>query len=132
MAQWPAGLANVNTPLAALNHVLTDGAIRTEMDTGAARQRRRFSGVPRQTPITMSMTTLEYRIFEAWWKHELNGGTSWFTRKWPTSAGVVALQMRFVGPYSDKLIGENAWNIDVKVEIRSVPVMSAAALAAYL
>lgn len=72
------------------------GVLRTEMDGGIAKQRPRWSKPIITRDVSIKVPDLaRKRLFDAWMKTEINGGTGWFDF-YDCVAGVT-LQARIVG-----------------------------------
>lgn len=105
---------------------------RTDMDAGPARQRRRYTATPTMTPASVMLTEAEFAIFEAWHRHELQDGASWFTAPVRNGQGVTLQECRFVEAWKASPVSGTDFEVSMKWEVRDRPVMSAAALAAAL
>lgn len=73
---------------------------RTTLDSGRARQRRRFTSVPSMVSVQWIMTTGQAQLFEAWFKLTINDGASWFDMPLKTALGCDTEQVRLTGIYS--------------------------------
>jgi len=56
-----------------------EAILRTEMEAGLARQRRRFTDVPTKVSVRWIMRRDQYAIFEGWYRWHAREGASWFT-----------------------------------------------------
>ena len=99
-----------------------DKTIRTEMDSGTARVRKRFTTTPTDVDLPLSFDDTEFEAFKAWFDDplEVDGGTNWF---WITfvmdGGGEKTVEARFVGPYKWKPRTGDLWDVTAKVEIRN-------------
>lgn len=93
---------------------------RTEMDSGRARQRRRFTSVPTIVSVSWLMTNGQAALFESWFKHTAMDGAAWFQCPLQTpSGGIQYYNARFTGIYSGpELVGRSSWRFTAEVEIR--------------
>ena len=105
---------------------------RTDMDVGPARHRRRYTAAPTMTPCAVILSNAQFAIFEAWHRHELQDGSSWFTAPVRNGQGVTLQECRFVEPWKASPASANLFSVTMKWEVRDRPVMSAAALAVAL
>jgi hypothetical protein len=114
-----------------------DGVLRTEMEAGPARQRRRFTQVPSRIPVRWSFTQWEFGIFESWYKWKGMEGAVWFSMDLLGGLGLVTHEARFVGngssPYKATPTrggpGRGArWIVTTTLEIRDRPVLTEPAL----
>lgn len=115
---FPAGL-----PAPAIEgHAISAGqdAIRTEMETGAARTRRRSFSSPDRVSLAWYFSAQEFAIFRAWWDGEIHGGSAWFD--FLIDDGITGVQslreVRFVESFEASLIAYSQWRVTVKAEIR--------------
>lgn len=105
---------------------------RTDMDAGPARQRRRTTTAPTLYPLRWIFTRTEMEIFEAWFEHEIAGGSAWFEVQIWGGRGYQLAEARFIEPWRCVLPGPVHFTVDARIEVRNRPVMSAAELAAVL
>jgi len=105
----------------------TDPTIRTQMVTGRARQRRRFTNVPVFAQCSWLMTAQQAAFFEAWYKRVLIDGSQWFTCRIKTpeaEEGTVNHDCRFVGIYTGpNLSPRNRWIVTATLELRERPLI---------
>lgn len=80
-----------------LNHV--SPFTRTPMDSGRARQRRRFSSVPTNVTVGWIFSEQEALIFEAWFRDKIHDGTDWFNCPLKTPMGEKPYVCRFTEMY---------------------------------
>jgi len=100
-----------------------DATVRTTMDAGPARVRKRYTAVPHTVEIQLDLDDDEYTAFKAWFEDPLEAdrGASWF---WITLAmgngGPAPYEARFIGPYraSPKEGGLPRWIVRAKLEVR--------------
>ncbi|VTM88697.1 Uncharacterised protein [Raoultella ornithinolytica] len=50
----------------------------TQMVTGRRRQRRAYTSVPTQTPVSWIFTDGQAQLFEAWFRDTITDGADWF------------------------------------------------------
>ena len=114
-----------------------DGVLRTEMEAGPARQRRRYTQTPSRIPVRWRFSQLEFGIFEAWYKWKGKEGATWFSMTLLGGIGMGPHEARFVGsgnsPYKASPqrggLGQGArWIVTTTLEIRERPVLSEPAL----
>lgn len=103
-------------------HAISAGqdTIRTDMETGAARQRRRSFSSPDRVNLAWVFNSTQFAVFRAWYDGEINGGGAWFTL--PIDDGVLGYatprDVRFVESFEASKLGSQMWRISVKAEIR--------------
>jgi len=105
-----------------------EAVIRTDMESGAARSRRRFSQTPARVSVRWNLRPLTYAIFESWFKHEILDGAEWFELPLLAGIGMVTAQARFTKAYQAKLVRRNQWEVSGELEIRNRPVLTRDAL----
>lgn len=106
-----------------LQHV--DPMVRTQMQSGRARQRRRFTSVPTMARVSWTLTTGQAQLFEGWYKHIINDGASWFECPLQTPMGIKHYEARFTGIYDGPdLVGVDHWRVSAQVEIRKRQTVS--------
>lgn len=100
--------------------------IRTEMQSGRARQRRTFTSVPSAVTVSWIMTQGQAVIFEGWFRDNAGAGdgASWFTMPLDAPVGLDDYECRFTDIYAGPtLIGFNKWQFDATLEIRERPII---------
>ena len=55
-----------------------EAIIRTDMEAGPARQRRRYTQTPSKISVRWLMNPDQFCIFEAWYKYHAKEGGEWF------------------------------------------------------
>jgi hypothetical protein len=114
---YPLGLPKPLRSGYDINHV--SPLMRTELDTGRARQRRRYTSVPSIASVNWIMTAPQGQMFEAWFRWTLVDGTEWFNAELRTPLGLQPYECRFVNMYSGpELVGINLWRFTAELEIR--------------
>lgn len=102
----------------------SDAIIRTEMEQGPARQRRRFTDTPTKITVRWIMTPYQYTIFDGWYCWKAEEGGSWFSIRLLLGLGLIEQQARFISQYEAKLIGNTRWEITAMLEIKQRSVLS--------
>lgn len=94
--------------------------VRTEMQSGRARQRVRFTSVPSFVSLRWIFTTPQAQLFDAWASDVARAG--WFTLKLRSPIGLTEHQARFVeSPQGPSLFGLDRWSYTARVELRDKP-----------
>ena len=105
----------------------TDPMLRTALQSGRARQRRRFTNVPTYAECSWLMTAPQAAFFEAWFKRVLIDGVHWFTCRLKTAEveeGTTSHVCRFAGMYSGpRLSPRNRWVVTATLELRERPLI---------
>lgn len=101
----------------------TENVIRTEMESGYARQRRRFRTSPTRIPVKWIMTEAQYAVFDSWYLNDADEGAVWFVMPLKTAIGVEPHTCRFVTQYVASAISCEWWEITAELEVRNRPVL---------
>jgi hypothetical protein len=92
---------------------------RSQLESGRARQRRRFTSVPQMASISWLFNDVQGQAFEAWWRDQLIDGSQWFECPLDTPLGYQQLTCRFTGPYSGpSVVGPDLWAYSAELELR--------------
>lgn len=116
MSAWPSTL-----PLPTLQGygVKPDAAfVRTDMDAGAARQRRRYTAPPSRLSVAWVFTAAQMASFKTFYETTLDLGSGWFTLDINAGAGLASKDCRFVEPYQASLSGNGVWAVSATLEVR--------------
>lgn len=98
--------------------------VRTEMQSGRARQRRSFTSVPTAASVSWLMNDVQSQMFEAWWEDALLSGTEWFNCPLKTPQGIMRYAARFTAEYAGPaLVGRSHWRFTATLELRERPIM---------
>ena len=119
MAAYPSTLP---APLAAGYAVRpVDQTIRTEMDVGAARVRRRTRARLDRVPVSWVYTDAQLATFRTWFDEDTGaaGGAAWFdiTLK-VDGGGTTAVEGRFMAAPSYDFLGADLWRASAELEVR--------------
>jgi hypothetical protein len=101
-----------------------EAILRTEMDAGLARQRRRFTNVPTRVQVRWIMRRDQYAIFEGWYRWKAREGANWFYITLLGGLGLLEQEARFTRQFTSQLFaGGTLWEITSELEIRERPVI---------
>ena len=106
-----------------------EAILRTEMEEGPARQRKRFTQVPSRISVRWLMKREQFALFEAWYRWHAKEGGEWFEIDLLGGIGLTAHEARFTRQFEAKLVGGVLWEIVSELEIRERPVLTEDALA---
>lgn len=96
-----------------------DQTIRTDMDVGPPRVRRRSSAGYDAISLAWRFNSNEMQAFREWFDNEVQGGAAWVMVPVADGYGsVTRREARFVGPFSASLSPGLVWDVTAKVEIR--------------
>ena len=122
MILWPPNLPLPSFQSYAINP--QDGFIRTSMDGGIARQRRRFTQSPTVVSVKWIMSTELFSLFEAWYAAKIENGAQWFHMKVSSGVGIESQEVRFTQSYRARPLSDNRWDITASLEARHITVIS--------
>lgn len=120
MATWPASLP---TPLRS-NYALraTDPTARTDMESGSARVRRRFTAAPDHISLSYRFTAAQMAIFRAFWESDFAHGAAWVSLPLidGRTADIVYLECRpTTGKFNATPVSAAFWTVEFEVEARN-------------
>ena len=119
MATWPSTLPGPMLAGYALNPM--DQSIRTDMEVGAARSRRRTVTRSDKLPVSWTFTDAQMAIFRAWFENAstgADGGAGWFTLDlYVGDGGYSSKTCRFVGPFQSAMLEGHNWRIGATLEV---------------
>lgn len=110
-----------------------EGVARTDMDSGPARQRRRWTTSPTQFAVTFKFTRTQLVIFEGWYYNVAAEGANWFNIPLLSGLGIVTHECRFMGQYKATPWNQNDdgnaewWSVTTTLEVRNRPTLDAGA-----
>ena len=117
MAAFPS---NLPSPLLDGYEVApVESTVRTDMEAGAARVRRRTSAKNDKVTLSWAFSDAEFKQFRAWHDADINGGASWFDMYLHTGSASSNVQARFSGVFKASLIASRLhWKVSATLEIR--------------
>jgi hypothetical protein len=97
-----------------------DQTIRSDMEVGAARVRRRTSYQMWTTSLSWFLTDAQVDTFQTWVQVDISGGASWFDINLAIGdTGIDAVEARFIGPPTYKRnAGPATWIVTAQAEVR--------------
>lgn len=119
MATWPTSLP---VALAAgYGYAPQQAFVRTDMDQGPARQRRRFTSAPTIYSVSWLMSEAQFGIFESWFRDEANDGAEWFEIQLRGGTGMQTVEARFMTGWSVERVA-SMYKIEAQLEVRNRPI----------
>ena len=116
MITWPPA-SIFPPPDVSFGAAVSANAIRTKMDSGRIRQRKRFTKNMRQISANWKLTDDQRSLFQGLFSGPLNNGADWFSMSLPLNGGFKTFTVRFVADsYSEKYDGFLHWNTSAKLE----------------
>lgn len=116
MAVWPTSLPKPN--IDDYSGTQEQAFIRTDFDSGYARQRQRFTATPQFRNVKWLLSTSEMATFKDFFYNSIGLGTDWFEMNLNIGDGIVNYDCRFKEPYNDSLVSANLWQVSAKLEVR--------------
>jgi hypothetical protein len=87
------------------------------MDSGIARQRRRFRVYPIVQSVQFILTEAQFATYSAFAKDDLNGWASWFMLKIRDERGLRLARVRFIqAPAEELVVATGVWRVSGQVE----------------
>lgn len=118
MATWPASLP---IPLGS-DYMLDfgDPTVRTDMDSGPARVRRRYTAAPDLISVSWKFTESQMAAFRVFIETDIDYGAAWFylSLKDGSAAGMVTREVRFAAPPRAAYIPGGYWHVSATLEVR--------------
>lgn len=105
-----------------------DAILRTDMEAGLARQRRRFTAVPSIISVRWLMTRNQFAVFEAWYKFYAKEGAAFFDIDLLGGVGITTHNARFTQQFDARLLNGRLWTVTSQLEIRERPTLQAETL----
>ncbi len=105
-----------------------EAIVRTEMEAGPARQRRRFTNVPSRIAVRWIMRAEQFLMFEAWYRWTAAEGGAWFEIDLLGGLGLLPQEARFTRQFEARPYRGRLWEVTSELEIRSRPTLGEAAL----
>ncbi len=100
--------------------------LRTKMDSGHSRVRRRFKSVPTTNTASWLLKKDEAAAFEGFIEHALHGASAWFVMEVLTPIGMVEHDARFItSPLeSYKPYSATHWEYKAQIELKKREIIS--------
>lgn len=96
--------------------------IRTNMETGLARQRRRFISIPTQLSVTWTLDQEGLALFEAFVHYDLLDGLCWFSAIVVNGMERQSVKARMIAAYKVDNIEPGVWRVSATLEAVNMPV----------
>lgn len=120
MAAWPATLPA--PMLEGYRMEPADQTLRTDMEVGTARVRRRSAARKDEVDAVWRFSDAQMAAFRAWFEDAatgIAGGAAWFEVSLPIGdTGVTSCEARFIGAYKAQLKPGLCWAVSGKLEVR--------------
>ena len=100
-----------------------EAIVRTEMEAGPARQRRRYTQTPSRITVKWIFNLEQFAVFEAWYKYYAQEGGEWFIITLLGGIGLIEQDARFTQQFEASLLNGRLWEISSELEIRDRPTL---------
>ena len=101
-----------------------EAIIRTEMEAGPARQRRRYTQTPSRITVKWTMSPEQFSLFEVWYRYQAKEGGEWFFITLLGGLGLTSQEARFTQQFEASLLNGYLWQISSELEIRDRPTLT--------
>lgn len=102
----------------------SESILRTEMEAGPARQRRRYRSTPSRITVRWVLSRDHFAVFESWYHWFAQEGGAWFTIPLLGGLGLMPHEARFTRTFEAHLKGGTLWEVVSELEIRERPRLS--------
>lgn len=101
------------------------GIVRTAMDDGLARQRRKYPDMPATVRVGWLLNADRMSFFRGWLAHKAQFGAVWFNVTLDVGNGVETVEARFTGDPDYTRVRKGLWLVAADLEILAPPTMDA-------
>lgn len=112
MPSWPSTLPQA-PDISGYTEQPQSQVIRTAMDAGPAKTRRRFTAASRNISVRYVLSAAQQAIFKAWWESDIAAGALPFD--WPHDGQTVSA--RIVGEYQLSPLSDQIWQLSLQIEV---------------
>ena len=127
---WPASFPSPT--ISSYSIAPEDSIAKTQMDSGTARQRQRFTSVPHMVNARWIMSDTIFGLFQSWYLHKAKQGAEWILINLQTGLGFLENTARFTSSYDAKTLGNDLWEVNAKLEVRDLVVLTVDAISIIL
>jgi hypothetical protein len=119
MANWPNELPK--PALSGYSIEPQNAVIKTQMEAGPARYRKRYTAVPMDVRGSVFLSPAQMAIFKTFYQTTINFGADWFTFDGlNTGEGyTIGSEAHFTEPYKASIGDRGYWNVSFSLEVRN-------------
>lgn len=114
MTTWPASLPQ-KPQSQGFRETVPEVIVRTDMDAGPAKVRRRFTAAVRNLQMTMEMSNAQIATFDTFFNDTIKGGALNFDFPDPRTGTTV--DVRIVNTPQYRNIGGEYWGVELEIEV---------------
>lgn len=94
--------------------------VRTDMESGEARTRRRSVSAPDSIKLSWLLDATQMSQFRAYWDAELAGGAAWCDMSIDVGNGIEQKAVRVIGQYTALKVSAAYWKVSCEAEVRKL------------
>lgn len=117
---WPTDLPSCPIMDSLRINQTADGPIRTDMNAGTTRARRRVSLRIAQMSLSLRMTSAQVTTFKTFHEQTLGDGAARFTMPVLFVGGKVTRTVQFADQPSYQMLGGGRWRIDLSLRVEAL------------
>lgn len=119
MAAWPATLPGFLSDGYSVE--ISDATIRTDMESGPARVRRRYTAAPDNLSCSWKFSDAQMVAFREFFENDIMHGALWFDVGVMngTTTAIVIKEARFSAPWKASRIPAFGWHVSAILELRN-------------
>jgi hypothetical protein len=114
MATWPSDLPDYPL-LNGYSEAPQSGVLRTQMDSGRPKRRKRYNAPPTQFNVQFNLTGSQLQTFEDFFETDLEFGALGFDWTHPRTGTSVSFY--FVGSYKTKALSPDVFQVSFRLEL---------------
>lgn len=118
MASFPATLPKPSVQ--SYTGTTEQAFIRTDFESGYARQRQRYTATPQQRSVQWVFSAAQMATFKNFFYNTIGLGTDWFQMDLDIGNGINTYDCRFTQPYQDMLLPPSNWQVTGSLEVREI------------
>lgn len=117
MLTWPIILPSPN--MSGYQGEIGAKVLRTDFDSGPARQRQRFTDCPDDLSVNWKFKASEMQIFKTFFKTDIQSGVDWFWITLNIGDGLNEYEARFVSAkYQYEILPGMNWLVSAKLDVK--------------
>lgn len=122
MEIWPYSL--LPDPIRTYSIDRVGSVVRTNMDSGRIRQRKRFTRDIRMFSVEWLFDDFQFEVFQSFFAHTINQGSDFFTVDLWIGDGFSSVSARFENGTYQTSFTDPHWAVSASLEVENAPVLS--------